>query len=65
MKVKKYNLHFTELLKRDRTDLIVIHHTGNPVDDDLSAEQIHASHQEQGWAGIVLAIITLFERMAQ
>lgn len=52
MKVKKYNLHFTELLKRDRTDLIVIHHTGNPVDDDLSAEQIHASHQEQGWAGI-------------
>lgn len=52
MKVKKYNLHFTELLKRDRTDLIVIHHTGNPVDDDLSAEQIHVSHQAQGWAGI-------------
>lgn len=52
MKIKKYNLHFTELIKRDRTDLIVIHHTGNPSDDDLSAEQIHASHQAQGWAGI-------------
>ena len=52
MKIKKYNLNFTELTKRDRTDLIVIHHTGNPVDDDLSAEQIHVSHQAQGWAGI-------------
>ena len=52
MKIKKYNLNFTGLTKRDRTDLIVVHHTGNSVDDDLSAEQIHVSHQAQGWAGI-------------
>lgn len=52
MKIKKYNLNFTGLTKRDRTDLIVVHHTGNPVDDDLSAEQIHVSHQAQRWAGI-------------
>lgn len=32
--------------------MIVIHHTGNPADDDLSAEQIHASHLALGWSGI-------------
>lgn len=52
VKPKDYNLHFTNLTQRDDTSRIVIHHTGNPVDDDLSAEQIHASHQAQGWAGI-------------
>lgn len=37
---------------RDITDMIVIHHTGNPTDDDLSAEEINESHQDQGWVGI-------------
>lgn len=46
------NLEFGELLERYYTDAIVIHHTGNPTDDDLSAEEIHASHLAQGWAGI-------------
>lgn len=50
--VKKYDLDFTILYARDDTDLIVIHHTGNPYDDDLSAEQIHTSHLMQGWSGI-------------
>lgn len=50
--VKKYDLDFTTLYARDDTDLIVIHHTGNPYDDDLSAEQIHTSHLMQGWSGI-------------
>ena len=50
--VKEYDLDFTTLYARDDTDMIVIHHTGNPCDDDLSAEQIHASHLMQGWSGI-------------
>ena len=47
-----YGLQFRNLMARDTTDMIVIHHTGNPTDDDLSAEEIHASHLKQGWAGI-------------
>ncbi|MBO6178549.1 MAG: N-acetylmuramoyl-L-alanine amidase [Selenomonadaceae bacterium] len=46
------NLEFGELLEREYTDAIVIHHTGNPTDDDLSAEEIHQSHLNQGWVGI-------------
>lgn len=34
------------------TDMIVVHHTGNPTNDDLSAEEINESHQDQGWVGI-------------
>lgn len=45
-------LEFGELSDRRSTDMIVIHHTGNPYDDDLSAAEIHASHRAQGWAGI-------------
>lgn len=52
VKPKDYNLQFTDLTPRISTTRIAIHHTGNPTDDDLSAEQIHASHQAQGWAGI-------------
>ena len=47
-----YGLSFGSLMPREVTNKIVIHHTGNPCDDDLSAEEIHASHQAQGWAGI-------------
>ena len=46
-----YDLDFTTLSQRYGTDMIVIHHTGNPTDDDLSAEEIHESHLGQGWAG--------------
>ena len=51
-KIVDYDLDFKYLSPRHITDLIVIHHTGNPYDDDLSAEEIHASHQAQGWSGI-------------
>lgn len=34
------------------TDMIVIHHTGNPQDDDLSAAEINESHQDKGWVCI-------------
>ena len=50
-KIKKYDLEFLSLYARDDTDMVVVHHTGNPWDDDLSAEDIHLSHQAQGWSG--------------
>ena len=50
--IKDYDLTFTSLTERFATDLIVVHHTGNPQDDDLSAQQIHWSHQGLGWSGI-------------
>lgn len=40
------------LTARRVTDQIVIHHTGNAVDDDLSATEIDASHKAQGWTCI-------------
>ena len=50
-KIKKYDLWFTSLAARVDTDLIIVHHTGNPWDDDLSAEDIHRMHQAEGWSG--------------
>lgn len=50
--IKDTGLSFGALSNRTATDQIVIHHTGNPYDDDLSAAEIHASHRAQGWAGI-------------
>ena len=48
-----YDLDFTSLEQRYGTDMIVVHHTGDPQDDDLSAEEIHRIHQiGNGWAGI-------------
>ena len=37
---------------RGRTDQVVVHHTGNPTDDDLSAAEIDASHRARGWSCI-------------
>ena len=51
-KMKDYDLEFRSLTDRDNTDMIVIHHTGNPTDDDLSAEDIHEMHLNNGWSGI-------------
>ena len=51
-KLTDYGLEFNSLSERYVTDMIVVHHTGNPSDDDLSAEDIHEMHQNQGWAGI-------------
>lgn len=36
--IKDYDLTFTSLTERFATDYIVVHHTGNPQDDDLSAQ---------------------------
>ena len=51
-KFEDYDLDFTSLSQRYGTDMIVVHHTGDEVDDDLSAEDIHEIHQSMGWAGI-------------
>ena len=50
--IKDYDLEFNSLSDRYMTDMIVVHHTGNPSDDDLSAEDIHYMHRGQGWSGI-------------
>lgn len=52
--IKKTNLQYdySQLSNRTKTDMVVIHHTGNPTDDNLSAEEINASHQAQGWTCI-------------
>lgn len=52
VKIKDTWLTFDTLNERNMTNMIVVHHTGNPTDDDLSAEEIHESHKAQGWAGI-------------
>lgn len=52
MDIVETNLAFDCLNERQSTHMIVVHHTGNPADDDLSAAEIHASHLAQGWSGI-------------
>lgn len=52
VQIKDYGLKFNSLTNRSKTDMIVIHHTGNFIDDDCSAEQIHESHLNKGWVGI-------------
>ena len=46
------DIDYNRLSNRAETDQVVIHHTGNPRDDDLSTEEINASHQAQGWTCI-------------
>ena len=46
------DIDHNQLTTRRVTDQIVIHHTGNPADDDLSAAEIDASHKGQGWTCI-------------
>ena len=46
------DIDHNQLTTRRVTDQIVIHHTGNVVDDDLSAAEINASHQARDWACI-------------
>lgn len=52
--IKDCNLQYdySKLETRAITDMIVIHHTGNASDDDLSAQEINAAHQTQGWTCI-------------
>ena len=49
--VKETNLRFTNLSRRQATDMIVIHHTGSVKDYDFGAAKIHEMHLGQGWAG--------------
>ena len=52
IKQADFSYDYDNLATRNKTDMIVIHHTGNPTDDDLSANEINASHQAQGWTCI-------------
>ena len=46
------DIDYNQLSNRSETDQVVIHHTGNPTDDDLSVVEINASHQARGWSCI-------------
>ena len=46
------DIDYNQLSNRSETDQVVIHHTGNPTDDDLSAAEINASHKARGWSCI-------------
>nr|DAI52760.1 MAG TPA: endodeoxyribonuclease I [Caudoviricetes sp.] len=46
------DIDYNRLSNRSETDQVVIHHTGNPTDDDLSVVEINASHQARGWSCI-------------
>lgn len=46
------NYDYGKLENRKVTDMIVIHHTGNDEDDDLSAKRINEIHQGNGWVCI-------------
>lgn len=52
--IKKCNFDYDydDLTLRTKTDMIVIHHTGNFEDDDLSAAEINEIHQNMDWACI-------------
>ena len=54
IKINDLNLEIdhSRLETRRLTDMVVIHHTGNPSDDDLSAAEIDASHKARGWSCI-------------
>ena len=54
IKINDLNLEIdhSRLETRRLTDMVVIHHTGNPSDDDLSAAEIDVSHKARGWACI-------------
>ena len=46
------DIDYNRLSNRAETDQVVIHHTGNPTDDDLSAAEINTSHKARGWSCI-------------
>ena len=46
------DIDHNQLTTRRVTDQVVVHHTGSPTDDDLSAAEIDASHKGQGWSCI-------------
>lgn len=46
---KGIQYNYNDLSNRDETNRVVIHHTGNPIDDDLSVVELNASHQALGW----------------
>lgn len=52
LNIQDLNYNYRALVVREKTDKIVIHHTGNPTDDDCSVGELNASHQGQGWTCI-------------
>lgn len=51
LKVKETNLEFGDMIPQGAVNRIIIHHVGDPP-RDVSAEEIHGWHKNQGWSGI-------------
>lgn len=49
--VKETDLSFGNLVSREVTEYLVMHHVGD-INRDVSAEEIHSWHKAQGWSGI-------------
>ena len=49
--IKETNLQFGDMLRQRTINRVIIHHVGDPP-RDVSAEEIHDWHKENGWAGI-------------
>lgn len=52
MEILDNQFYFGTLYDRDRTDLIIIHHSDGGKDIDFSAAQIHDMHLDNGYVGI-------------
>ena len=44
------DLEFGDLTDRSETNMLVVHHVGE-ITRDVSAEEIHGWHKNQGWSG--------------
>ncbi|MEN6325745.1 MAG: N-acetylmuramoyl-L-alanine amidase [Syntrophomonas sp.] len=49
MNIIETGLKFNGLRRRNRTSLIILHHSASP---DVGAAEIHSWHLQKGWAGI-------------
>lgn len=49
--IKETDLAFGDMLLQSSIERIVIHHIGDPP-RDVSAEEVHVWHKNQGWSGI-------------
>lgn len=49
--IRETNLRFRSLENRTTTDAIIVHHIGG-TNRDISAEEVHAWHLNNGWSGI-------------
>lgn len=52
MNIRRPNLEFANLIEREETSAIVIHHSNGGADIDFSAAEIHQMHISKDYSGI-------------